>query len=264
MKSLSIKLKVVILIISTVIAVSVAIILQSIHSINEMTERSISKYKQEAYQSKELELKNYVSVAMKSIESFYNRTSEKKIKKEVESELKEQTDFLFSIIKQAYKKNKNTMPKAELKKYIMNIVSSARYGNNGYFWINDKSPKMIMHPIKPALVGNDLSTFKDPHGVFLFNEMVKVVALNGEGEVNYSWAKPGFKEPQPKVSYVKIFKPYGWIIGTGAYVSDVTAKMKKEAIKNNSRDAFWRKWIFWVNDTSPNMIMHPIQTELKW
>ena len=91
----------IVLIISTVIAVSIAIILQSIYGINKMTEQSISKYKQEAYQNKELELKNYVSVAMKSIESFYKRTSKEKIKKEVESELKEQTDFLVSSIQKA-------------------------------------------------------------------------------------------------------------------------------------------------------------------
>ncbi|WP_373002342.1 methyl-accepting chemotaxis protein [Sulfurimonas sp.] len=262
MKSISIKMKMIILIISTVIAVSIAIILQSIYGINEMTENSVSKYKQEAYQNKELELKNYVSVAMKSIESFYTRTSKEKIKKEVESELKEQTDFLFSIIQKAYEKNKNTMPKSELQKHLMHVVASARYGDSGYFWINDKSPKMIMHPIKPSLDGNDLSTFKDPNGVYLFNEMAKAVESNSEGVVNYHWAKPGFEKPQPKVSYVKRFEPYGWIIGTGAYVSDVTVKMKQEALKTIAEMRFGKSGYFWINDTTPKMIMHPIKPDL--
>lgn len=257
------KMKMIILIISTVIAVSVAIILQSIYGIDEMTENNISKYKQEAYKNKEIELKNYVSVAIKAIESFYSRTSEEKIKKEVESQLKEQTDFLFSIVQKAYDKNKDTMSKAELQKHLMYVVASARYGNSGYFWINDKSPKMIMHPIKPALDGKNLLTFKDPKGVYLFNEMVKVIESNGEGIVNYHWAKPGFDRPQPKVSYVKEFEPYGWIIGTGAYVVDVTAKMKQEALKAIAEMRFGKDGYFWINDTTPKMIMHPIKPALN-
>lgn len=257
------KMKMIILIISTVIAVSVAIILQSIYGIDEMTENNISKYKQEAYKNKEIELKNYVSVAIKAIESFYSRTSEEKIKKEVESQLKEQTDFLFSIVQKAYDKNKDTMSKAELQKHLMYVVASARYGNSGYFWINDKSPKMIMHPIKPALDGKNLLTFKDPKGVYLFNEMVKVIESNGEGIVNYHWAKPGFDRPQPKVSYVKEFEPYGWIIGTGAYVVDVTTKMKQEALKAIAEMRFGKDGYFWINDTTPKMIMHPIKPALN-
>jgi len=70
MKSVSIKMKMVILIIVTVIAVSTAIIIQSINTIDEMTEQNVLSYKQEAYINKEIELKNYVSVAIKSIESF--------------------------------------------------------------------------------------------------------------------------------------------------------------------------------------------------
>jgi methyl-accepting chemotaxis protein len=262
MKSISIKMKMLIIIISTVIAVSVAIILQSINTINEMTEQSVSKYKKEAYKNKEIELKNYVSVAVKSLESYYARTSKEKIKKEVEAELKEQTNFLFSILEDAYEENKKNMSKAELQKHLMNVVASARYGDNGYFWINDKTPKMIMHPIKPALDGKDLSIFKDPNGVYLFNEMVKVVKNNGEGEVNYSWAKPGFDDPQPKVSYVKTFKPYSWIIGTGAYVSDVTSKMKQEALKTIAQMRFGESGYFWINDTFPKMIMHPVKPSL--
>ena len=177
--SINIKMKMIILIISTVIAVSIAIILQSIQSINEMTERSVSEYKKEAYQNKELELKNYVSVAMKSLESFYIRTSEEKIKKEVESELKKQTDFLLRILQNAYDKNKDNTPSEKLQKHMQYVVASARYDKNGYFWINDTSPKMIMHPIKPALDGKDLSSFKDPNGVFLFMRWLKLQKQTG-------------------------------------------------------------------------------------
>ena len=262
MKSVSIKKKLIGIIVVTVIAVATVIILQSIYNVKALTEQNVQKYKEEAYKNKELELKNYVSVAIKSIESFYERTSEKKIKQEVASELQKQTNFLLNILQSTYNKNKNKISAKKLEQNLINIVESAKYGKNGYFWINDKHPNMIMHPNKPSLNGKDISKVKDPNGVYLFDEMVKVVKSNGSGIVNYHWAKPGFDTPQAKVSYVKVFKPYNWIIGTGAYVSDVTSNMKKEALKTIAQMRFGKSGYFWINDTTPNMIMHPIKPAL--
>ncbi|WP_373070682.1 methyl-accepting chemotaxis protein [Sulfurimonas sp.] len=262
MKSISIKLKLQGIILATIIAVTAVIIIQSIYSVKSLSEDHIQKYRQEAYENKESELKNYISVALKSIDSFYQRTSEQKIKQEVQNDLKNQSDFLFSILDKEYQNNKNQLSKSELKKRIKEIVASVRYANSGYFWINDTAPKMIMHPIKPSLDGKDLSDFKDPNGIYLFNEMVKVAKTKGEGVVNYSWSKPGFEKPQPKVSYVRLFKPFEWVIGTGAYVSDVSAKMKEDALKTISEMRFGKSGYFWINDATPKMIMHPIKPQL--
>lgn len=118
-------------------------------------------------------------------------------------------------------------------------VGSLRYGpeNKDYFWINDTQPKMIMHPTNPALNGKDLSNFKDSNGVYLFKEAVEVCNDKGEGFIEYMWPKPGGKEPVQKISYVKLFKPFNWIIGTGIYVDDVQEKIaeKKEEISNRVR-----------------------------
>lgn len=262
MKSMSIRVKLQLIIIITILVLTAVVMVQSISSIYSLSEQNIQKYKEEAYKNKEIELKNYVSVAVKSIDSFYQRTSSEKIKKEVEESLQVQTDFLFSILEKEYEENRDKMPKEKLAKRIKNIVSSVRYDNGNYFWINDTAPKMVMHPMKPALDGKDLSEFKDPNGVYLFNEMAKVAKQKGKGIVEYSWAKPGFDKPQPKVSYVRIFKPFNWVIGTGAYVSNVTAKMQQEALVTISEMRFGKSGYFWINDTTPKMVMHPIKPEL--
>ena len=83
-----------------------------------------------------------------------------------------------------------------------------KYGEKGYFWINDFYPKMIMHPYSPQLEGKSLKDYRDPNGVYLFEEMVKAAKSKGEGYVEYMWVKPGFKDPQPKLSYVVAFKPW--------------------------------------------------------
>jgi len=100
-------------------------------------------------------------------------------------------------------------------------VRDMRYSGEEYFWINDMTPAMVMHPIKPEMDGSDLSQNADPDGKLLFVEMVDVVKANGAGFVEYQWPKPGYEAAQPKVSYVVGYEPWGWIIGSGVYVDDV-------------------------------------------
>lgn len=119
-----------------------------------------------------------------------------------------------------------TMTEDQAKAAVINEVRTLRYGHNDYIWINDMSPKMIMHPFKPELEGKDLSKSADPNGVFLFNEFVKIVKANGEGKLYYAWPKPGMDQPQPKLSYVTEFKPWGWIFGTGVYIDDLEADIQ--------------------------------------
>jgi uncharacterized protein YoxC len=102
-------------------------------------------------------------------------------------------------------------------------VAQLRYGNGDYFWINDMSPRMVMHPLKPEMNGQDLSAYKDPNGLLLFKAMVEQVARHGGGRVAYQWPKPGGDRPQDKISYVAGFQPWGWVIGSGVYVDGVLA-----------------------------------------
>src|ERR1019366_433678 len=100
-------------------------------------------------------------------------------------------------------------------------IGAIRYGNEDYFWINDLEPRMIMHPMKPELNGRNVSDIKDADGQNLFVEFVDLVNRQGSGFIGYQWPKPGAAEPQPKLSYVVGFKPWGWVIGTGVYVDDL-------------------------------------------
>ncbi len=110
---------------------------------------------------------------------------------------------------------------AQRKALAEEAVKTLRYGKDDYFWVNDLQPRMLMHPFKPDLDGKDLSGFADPNGKKLFNEMVAVCKSAGEGFVAYEWPKPGAAKPVPKISYVKLFPDWGWIVGTGIYMDDL-------------------------------------------
>ncbi|HKK00846.1 MAG TPA: methyl-accepting chemotaxis protein [Desulfuromonadales bacterium] len=102
-------------------------------------------------------------------------------------------------------------------------LNATRYDGDNYFWINDLAPRMVMHPIKPALDGKDLANVKDPTGKALFVEAAKVAKTDGGGFISYEWSKPGFDKPVPKISFVKLVPQWGWVIGSGIYLDDVQA-----------------------------------------
>jgi methyl-accepting chemotaxis protein len=114
-----------------------------------------------------------------------------------------------------------SLTEEQAKTAAMAVIKSLRYQEKEYFWINDMTPHVLMHPIKPELDGKDVSDLKDPNGKHLFVEFVDVVKKDGAGFVSYMWSKPGFTEPVPKISYVKGFTPWGWVIGSGIYIDDV-------------------------------------------
>jgi methyl-accepting chemotaxis protein len=109
----------------------------------------------------------------------------------------------------------------QAKDMAREVVRNLRYEVNDYFWINDTTPRMVMHPIKPDLDGKDLTQNKDPNGKRLFMAMVDTCKRQGAGFVDYHWPKPGEPKPVPKISYVKLFPEWGWIVGSGIYVDDV-------------------------------------------
>jgi len=123
------------------------------------------------------------------------------------------------------------MPVDDAKKAAMNAVREMRYDKTEYFWINDFSPTTLMHPVRPELEGKAMNEVKDPTGKVLFVEFVKVVKASGAGYVDYLWPKPGSNAPVPKISYVKGFEPWGWIVGTGIYIDDVDALFRQQATK---------------------------------
>src|SRR6266702_1309778 len=67
------------------------------------------------------------------------------------------------------------LPRADAQQAAIKEIKSLRYDKVEYFWINDMSPKMVMHPIKPELDGKDLGENKDPSGNRLFVGFVDVV-----------------------------------------------------------------------------------------
>ena len=260
MKNISIKVKLLLIVTVTIIVIATIVATQAIFGINELTQSNIEKYKKEAYSIKEAELKNYISVAMKSVHNYYDRTA--KDKEEAQAYIKSQTDFLFSTINSIYEQFRGKVSDERLKKIIKQAVKSTRYDKNGYFWINDTDAVIVMHPLKSHLDGKNMWDKLGKDGRSHFREFAQVAKKDGYGFVSYVQTLKG-KPDRIKVSYVKLFKPFNWVIGTGAYTGNLTAKMKNEALNAVSKMRYGKSGYFWINDNKPNMIMHPLKPSLN-
>lgn len=139
--------------------------------------------------------------------------------------IKELSETAWSILSEAAElEHKGELTKKEAQARAISEINGLRYGNDmkDYFWICDMTPKMIAHPYRPELNGKDMSTFIDANNKKMFLEFVNVVKEQKEGYVEYYWQwKDDPNKIVPKLSYVKEFAPWQWIIGTGIYLEDV-------------------------------------------
>jgi methyl-accepting chemotaxis protein len=164
-------------------------------------------------------------VGLLGIAQLDSRELASSLNQQKQIELKHLGELALGIVKEEHAAaQKGEIAVGDAQKRAMARLAGLRYGSNDYFWINDMLPRMVMHPIKPEMVGNDLSNYKDPNGKLLFVDFVEAVKKDGAGFVAYEWPKPGFDKPQPKLSYVVGFAPWDWVIGTGVYIDDLKAQ----------------------------------------
>ncbi|NMB81791.1 MAG: hypothetical protein GYA14_08230, partial [Ignavibacteria bacterium] len=149
--------------------------------------------------------------------------------------IRELTNSATGIIDNWYKLYKEgNISEEEAKNSSVMFIQNLRYGEElkDYFWITNSVPEMIVHPYRPDLNRKNLKDFKDSHGKKLFVEMAKKVEQQGEGYVDYMWQwKDDSTRIVPKLSYVKAFAPWNWVIGTGIYIEDV--KLEMAALERN-------------------------------
>ncbi len=142
-----------------------------------------------------------------------------------QQELKGLIETAVSLVNDQYAQSKSgAISETEAKSRAAAEIGKLRYQGDNYFWINDLHPTMVMHPTRPDLNGKDLTAIKDPNGFALFVAFAKIAQGQGGGFVDYMWPKPGFDKPVQKTSYVTLFSPWGWVIGTGVYNDDIVAE----------------------------------------
>ncbi len=145
--------------------------------------------------------------------------------------IRELTNSAWSILASYERDEQNgLLTREQAQALAVTRIEALRYGpeSKDYFWIQDLQPRMIMHPYRSDLNGQDLRSFSDPRGVPIFVEFAELVRRSGQGYIDYVWQwKDDPARLEPKESYVKGFAPWGWVVGTGLYTDDVSAEIAR-------------------------------------
>jgi methyl-accepting chemotaxis protein len=260
-KNRSIKAKIIFIVTLAILLSSGLTALLSIYSIHQTSKERIEKYKIEAYEDIRKELQDFSSIAMSIIKHYHQQSNKDTMKDVVKSYIDEQSNYLFSILEGQYKQYKPLFGEEELKALLIHTIKSTRYGKSGYFWINDFNYEMVMHPIKEELTGKIfLNTPKVPF-VQLAVEALENNAID-RAYIQYSFYSPSAKKYLHKASIVRVFKPFNWIIGTGAYIDNLSEEMKAKALIAIKKMRYADNGYFWINNMKHRMVMHPIKPEL--
>ncbi|MCC6397931.1 MAG: cache domain-containing protein, partial [Bacteroidetes bacterium] len=144
------------------------------------------------------------------------------VREERRKSLENSVGLAFSLLQEyEWRAMAGEFSREEAKARGAQRLSHMKYGRDGYYWITDTNLVMIMHPTQPELNGRNVAGYKDPEGTEIFREFASVCREQGAGFVNYYWPKPAMRDPVHKLSYVRLFEEWGWIVGMGLYTDDV-------------------------------------------
>ena len=121
------------------------------------------------------------------------------------------------------------LSREEAQKRAVDIIKTIRYGKTGYFYVFTRDLHIVTVPIKPEMEGKLVDTFKDGAGQLLYANLDRLARNPQGGFLDFVFAKPGEPGLFPKLGYVKCFEPWGWNVGTGVYMDDVTAQVRAYA-----------------------------------
>ena len=121
---------------------------------------------------------------------------------------------LLSEINDEYKAGTYTLDEA--KKIAADEVRQMRYGDAGYFWI-DQSDGTNVVLLGSDTEGTNRMETQDADGYQMVKEIIRVAVEDGGGYTDYVFPKEGETQPSPKRSYSEYFEPFDWVVGTGNY-----------------------------------------------
>jgi methyl-accepting chemotaxis protein len=250
---------------------------------NSMIKTELNAYKEEQFERRHAYLKDQLNTAMVLLNRIQRQwNDETQLLEDYKNRLQLLLDMPYNLLQEQYNKitKDSTSGTPDLfmemaaQKEMLALLKSMRFGNNGYVWVMDTQYKMLLNPTFRKLEGQNLAKYKR-HGRLvtakgsktpLFKHMAQEAKQNyPDGAIlQYRWSDPNnWEKFRKKIAYVRYFKPWGWIIGTGLYANFDVKDAKNKAIEIIRLMSYGKDGYFWVMDTDLNLIMHGENRKLE-
>jgi len=174
----------------------------------------------------------------------------KKMRGELREVLKQRVYEAHDIALHIYNNYNGTKPQKEIEQLIKEALRPVRFNNNrGYYFIGSLDGYDILYPPKPDIEGSYVYFMQDNKGNYLMQDELGIVKREREGFVTGFWVKPGENAEQvfEKISFVKLFKPLNWYIGTGEYINDFEENIKQNVLEQISNIRFGEEGYIFIN-----------------
>ncbi|WP_151703155.1 methyl-accepting chemotaxis protein [Nitrincola alkalilacustris] len=168
-------------------------------------------------------------VILTSLALFTMRNS---LQQERELQLNALIDSAYSLVQAQYTQAQSEgVGSDEAQAQVRQLLQSMRYQGEEYFFVIDKQAHVVAHGGNPALMGRDMTGFRTDDGRALFVEMAQL-ANRGAGSAyfRYNWPRASGSEPVAKLSYLRVFEPWGWVIGSGVYIDDLATSFQRNLL----------------------------------
>ncbi|MBU4261328.1 MAG: cache domain-containing protein [Proteobacteria bacterium] len=182
----------------------------------------------------------------------------------VQSEVKNRVYEAYAIAEHIYKIEAGKMPVAEVENLVRESLRPISFLNGrGYFFAVSFDGIEELFADRPEVEGKNMLATQDKEGKFVIQDMISIAKEKGEGFYEYLWTKPFQGERSfPKIAYVKYFKPFNWLIGTGEYLDDMEKDIQKEVLERIAKIRFGQDGYIFVVDFHGKTLMNDTQREL--
>lgn len=173
---------------------------------------------------------------------------------------KDQVDQAYSVATSIYQRLSGSRSEEEIQALIREALRDVRFFNGrGYLFIDDMQGKCVLLPTAPQLEGQSLWDNQDDNGLYIMRSLIEAVKNpEGAGYSRYRWYPPDNNtEMKDKITYVRYFEPFDWVIGAGDYVFQTENDLKKDALARISSQKFGRQGYISVLDLEGNVLYTP-------
>lgn len=153
----------------------------------KLSTQTANSFRESVTNSRKQELKNYITLALSSIDHIYNN---------------------------------NNQDNEAAKEIVIDVLTNLEYGEDGYFFVYKNNGDNVVHPRQSFRIGENWWNLQDPNGQFIIQDLIRN-AKNKTGFVEYVWEKPSKQEPAKKLAYSVMLDRWQWMIGTGIYIDDI-------------------------------------------
>jgi two-component system cell cycle sensor histidine kinase/response regulator CckA len=172
-------------------------------------------------------LKTEVSTALSYIE-YQKARVEPRLKQSIQGRVNEAHAIALNIYEQ-YREKRNP---AEMQEMVKDALRPIRFNEDrGYYFAFNLQGIETLFADRPEMEGKDMLPVQGAQGEYVVRDMLDIVKSQKEGFYEYTWTRPNKEGHFPKIAFVKLFEPFGWVFGTGEYLDDVEGDIQKEVIE---------------------------------